>query len=691
MLYAVLGLLFLLATACAGFGFTGAAEPYPYPEPSVVLTPPAPPTDTPIPPPQVPSSTHTPVLAPTLLPTLPPTPVPAPEPTSQLVPYVQVAAGRAHTCVLRADGVARCWGQNPDGETNVPPRMRFQQISAGNGFTCGLRYAGDIACWGNNRYGKTDAPPGLFTQIAASNSHACALDSDGVLVCWGAVVDPLPAEQTFTAIGAGVRYGCGLTSAGDLHCWGWYGINVAGPFQALAVGPYHVCVLRRDGTAACYGRNWHYRDSPPIETAFTQIAAGDNHSCGITTEGVLECWGAGLPGAAGQRLDAPDGVFTALSIYRRNNCALRPDGTVQCWQQRNLDPAARNIAKLVPAFEGRIFNQPVELFPWPAGGLAVVDLTGFIKAYDDSAGGRREPELILDLTDRTVTGIERGMLSAALDPNFDEFPFLYVYYIGKVGAEQQIAGQLSRFPVVDGGAVRADELVILNLPQPREFHQGGAIRFGPDGMLYLGLGDNGNKDDSQNLAARRGKIIRIDVRGAAAEQPYRIPDDNPFLENPGARPEIWAYGLRNPWRMDFDADGKLWVADVNESNNDEISIATAGANLGWPIWEGNSCNATADDCAALVAATTPELTYSRLEGGCAVIGGVTSRYPELPYIFGDHCSRWIWGLMRDDTAATGWRMQVLARADSRILSFGTDAAGAVLVLLLESPIMRMEW
>lgn len=699
-IYAVLALMSLLSLACGGFGAASTSPP-----PRIDLTPPLPSTMSlpvaipatsppqptpqpagalaPVPPTPQPAGALTPV---------PPTSTPAPAPgrANRLIPYAQIAAGRHHACGLRADGVAHCWGNNSNGETNVPSRMLFRQISAGRYFTCGLRYEGTITCWGRNARGQTDAPQGSFTQIAAGLEHACALDSDGVAVCWGSIIDTPTGDYAFTAIGSGPFYSCGLTTAGDLHCWGSYKIKETGPFQALAVGVDHICVLRLDGAPACYGQNWYYQSAPLPETAFTQIAAGSNHSCGITLDGVLECWGSGVKARPALRLDAPSGVFTAVSISWKNNCGLRTDGTAQCWRQPNPARVALPTANLVAAFNGRIFERPIELFSWPSGGLAVVELSGSIKAHDASDKDNAEPHLILDLTDLVVTGHERGMVSAALDPNFDQFPFLYVYYIAKIGPDQQIQGRLSRFPVVNGVAVRSEELVVLNMSQPAIFHLGGAIRFGPDGMLYLGLGDNAKMENAQNLASRNGKIIRIDVRGATPEQPYRIPNDNPFTERPDAQPEIWAYGLRNPWRMDFDADGNLWVADVSIANDEEVSIATAGANLGWPIFQGNLCLKTASDCAALSSATTPAITYSR-EQGCAIIGGVGSPRPDIPYIFGDYCTGLIWAVERDDTAPTGWRRREIADANNKILAFGTDASGTVFVLLNKSPILRMTW
>ena len=693
--YSALALVFLLSLACASFG--AASTP---PPPHIDLTPPLPaavalPVGASATAPPLPTAPPADALAadspaPTPIPTRPRPLPPAPERANRIIPYVQIAAGRHHACGLRVDGVAHCWGNNSYGATDVPARMRFRQISAGRHFTCGLRYEGNVTCWGQNAYGQTDAPRGLFTQIAAGNAHSCALDTDSAVVCWGNFTATPTGDYAFTAIDSGHNYSCGLTTAGNLHCWGEYGFKDSGPFQALAVGTHHICVLRLDGAVACYGNNWHYQSAPLPETVFTQITAGSNHSCGITLDGVPECWGAGIKARPDLRLDAPSGVFTALSSNWKNNCGLRTDGTAQCWRQPNPAQAALPTANLVAAFNGRSFERPVELFSWPSGGLAVVELSGLIKAHDASNKDSPEPHLILDLTDLVVTGWERGMLSAALDPNFDEFPFLYVYYIARVGPDQQIQGRLSRFPVVEGVAVRAEELVILTMPQPAQFHLGGAIRFGPGGMLYLGLGDNTNTENAQNPASRNGKIIRIDVRGSTTEQPYRIPDDNPFAGRTDAQPEIWAYGLRNPWRMDFDADGNLWVADVSIANDEEVSIATAGANLGWPVFQGNTCLKTAADCAALASATIPTVTYSR-EHGCAIIGGVGSPQPDIPYIFGDHCTGRIWALERDDTGATGWRKREIADVNHKILAFGTDAAGAVFVLTDKGPILRMIW
>ena len=165
---------------------------------------------------------------------------------------------------------------------------------------------------------------------------------------------------------------------------------------------------------------------------------------------------------------------------------------------------------------------------------------------------------------------------------------------------------------------RGSELEILQIEQPFRNHNGGAVRFGPDGLLYLGLGDGGGGGDpqgnGQDRATLLGSIIRIDVSAATAEEPYRIPPDNPFLTTAGARPELWAYGLRNPWRMAFDpATGALWVADVGQGRIEEVDRVVAGGNYGWNRLEGDQCFRPSEDCDRS-GTVAPLATYTH-EGG----------------------------------------------------------------------------
>ena len=209
--------------------------------------------------------------------------------------------------------------------------------------------------------------------------------------------------------------------------------------------------------------------------------------------------------------------------------------------------------QLTEAFAGRQFQQPLAAFPWPGGGIAVADRLGAITLHVPG-----EQRVILSLA--AAYGGDLGLVSAVLDPEFETYPYLYVYYHPIEEAfEGRVVGRVSRFPVVDGLINRDDELVIMAIRQIESMHNGGVLRFGPDGMLYLGMGDSERPRDAQHLRNLRGKIIRIDVRDGTEEEPYRIPAGNPFVGVEEARPEIWAYGLRNPWRMAFAGNGALVV------------------------------------------------------------------------------------------------------------------------------------
>ena len=277
-----------------------------------------------------------------------------------------------------------------------------------------------------------------------------------------------------------------------------------------------------------------------------------------------------------------------------------------------------------------------------------------------------------------------ALTSAVLDPDFEAHPYLYLYYHpDAVDRQGRLVGRVARYPVVNGIVDGEEELVIMDIPQYAERNNGGALRFGGDGMLYLGQGDNERPGDAQLLGNLRGKIIRIDVRGASEAEPYRIPPDNPFVGVEGARPEIWAYGLRNPWRMSFAGDRVVVVGDMGTLEVQEVSAATAGANLGWPVFMGFACADESAVCEGLENVTMPLVTYSS-DQGCAVIGG------EAPYLFGDACTGRIWALETDAESESGWTMRELAQTDDLTISgFGTDEAGNVLVLTT-GPILRLE-
>ncbi len=230
-----------------------------------------------------------------------------------------------------------------------------------------------------------------------------------------------------------------------------------------------------------------------------------------------------------------------------------------------------------------------------------------------------------DLTDRvTSDGAEEGLLGFAPAPDFATSGVFYLYYT----AANPLRGVLARFHLQPStGDVASTEQVLLEVPEPFPNHNGGQIVFGPDGYLYLGLGDGGSARDpqhnGQNLDTLLAKILRLDVSGDAAS--YTVPPDNPFVGRTDARPEIWAYGLRNPWRFSFDtATGDLWVGDVGQDTREEVDVVTKGGNYGWSIMEGSQCLGGGSNCDR-TGLTLPVYDYANAGQNCAITGGFVYR------------------------------------------------------------------
>lgn len=314
-----------------------------------------------------------------------------------------------------------------------------------------------------------------------------------------------------------------------------------------------------------------------------------------------------------------------------------------------------------------------------SGRLFVLEQPGRIRIL---RGGRLLEEPFLDITDRVRAGGEQGLLGLAFHPAFgsgvDRF---YVDYTDRSGDTV-----VSEFHLT-ANTDRADpdsERVLLRIDQPFANHNGGMLVFGPDGALYIGTGDGGSAgdpfDNGQRLDTLLGKLLRIEPE-AGPDGPYRIPADNPFVDRPGARPEIWALGLRNPWRFSFDrATGQLWIADVGQGRYEEVDRAPGGlgrgANYGWARMEGRHCYPSGEGCARS-GFTLPVAEYGHDEG-CSVTGGYVYRGKEFPalegvYLFGDFCSGRVWGI-----ASGGPDEQtpvLLAETGRAISSFGEDEAG----------------
>ncbi len=322
--------------------------------------------------------------------------------------------------------------------------------------------------------------------------------------------------------------------------------------------------------------------------------------------------------------------------------------------------------------------------------LFIVEQDGMILALDPNTN---KLSTFLDIRDRINNdGNERGLLGLAFSPNYSNDGLFYVNYTDKEGTSTISRFRRSEDPnFIDP----QNEQILLTVKQPYRNHNGGGLAFGPDGYLYIALGDGGNAGDplgnGQNTDTLLGKILRIDV---ATHEGYRIPPDNPFVSG-GGRPEIWAYGLRNPWRFSFDrATGDLWIADVGQSALEEVNFQPAGAlggtNYGWNYKEGDTpFKDTPPQGAAL---SDPVFIYNHGKG-CSVTGGYVYRGAALPefnglYIFGDYCSGFVWATNR---IIGGFKTQDLFKINGEISSFGVDEAGELYALdHLAGAVLRLE-
>jgi glucose/arabinose dehydrogenase len=307
-----------------------------------------------------------------------------------------------------------------------------------------------------------------------------------------------------------------------------------------------------------------------------------------------------------------------------------------------------------------------------SGRLFVVEQAGRIRIVRDGALVDRP---FLDIGGRIASGGERGLLGLAFDPDYPTDPRFFVDYTDRDGNTV-----VSSFRVSSGDPDVADpdsESILLHVDQPFANHNGGGLGFGPDGDLYIALGDGGSGGDPQGNGQRLdtllAKILRIDVNaGSATGAAYAIPADNPFATTAGARPEIWLYGLRNPWRFRFDRlTGDLWIGDVGQNAWEEIDVARAGVgglDFGWNRTEGFHCYSPPDGCDE--AGLTPPVAEYGHDQGCAVIGGVVVRHPsdgslDGGYLFGDDCSDHLWVI---DPAGDGRREPTLVMDMGRSLS-----------------------
>jgi hypothetical protein len=354
------------------------------------------------------------------------------------------------------------------------------------------------------------------------------------------------------------------------------------------------------------------------------------------------------------------------------------------------DPSADVLLDLQPVISG--LAAPVYLAaPTGDARLFVVEQPGRIRIVKN---GQLLAAPFLDISARVSYGGERGLLSMAFDPQYAANGFFYVYYTSAPTGDIVV----ERYGGTAGADVAsATPTPVIAIPHPgASNHNGGLVMFGPDGMLYLGTGDGGGAGDpsgnGQNVNVLLGKLLRLDVRTL----PYTVPPGNPFVGQAGKRGEIWAYGLRNPWRFAFDrGSANLYIADVGQNLYEEVNVApptSAGLDYGWNVMEGQHCYPSGDACNK-TALVLPLIEYSHASGGCSITGGFVYRGAAIPevrgqYFYSDYCAGFLASFGGTTTRELVTRSWSVPNVGS-VVSFGEDAAGELYVLSANGTVYRI--
>lgn len=355
---------------------------------------------------------------------------------------------------------------------------------------------------------------------------------------------------------------------------------------------------------------------------------------------------------------------------------------------RAADPAPSEIAQLQLVAGG--LKAPLYVSAPPSDPrVFIVEQPGRIRIVKN---GSLLAAPFLDITDRVSYGGERGLFSVAFHPLYAKNGLFYVDYTDKNGDTHVERYSVTKEPDV---ADPSSATLLLKIEQPYANHNGGLVVFGPDGMLYIGMGDGGSggdpKGNGQNKESLLGKMLRIDVDHG---NPYATPADNPYAKDPRARPEIWAIGLRNPWRYAFDStDGLLYVADVGQNKWEEIDVVSAkqaGLNYGWNTMEANHCFKSAQ-CSSN-GLVTPALEYDHSQG-CSITGGLVYRGKDIPalqghYFYGDYCLGWIRSFKYADGKITQKNQWDFGMANN-IMSFGEDAQHEMYVCFQNGKVYKL--
>lgn len=332
------------------------------------------------------------------------------------------------------------------------------------------------------------------------------------------------------------------------------------------------------------------------------------------------------------------------------------------------------------AFPELKFNDPVELVNAADGSnrLFVVEQAGTIRTFDATIEAKSATQF-LDIKGKVKSGGEMGLLGLAFHPDFKNNGFIFVNYTRDNPRQSVIARYKVNDPA-NGPADPQSEQILLTYDQPYANHNGGTIHFGPDGYLYIGTGDGGSGGDPKNNAQDKtsllGKILRIDVNSSVNGKNYGIPATNPFVNDADeVRDEIYAYGMRNPWRMSFDpVTKKLWTGDVGQNAIEEIDVIVSGGNYGWRLKEANECYNPKNNCQA-PDLIDPVWQYPHTENNISVTGGYVYRGKNLPglvgkYIYGDYVSGRVWALDKPDNSPA--KNTLLVERVGSISTFGVD-------------------
>jgi len=437
-----------------------------------------------------------------------------------------------------------------------------------------------------------------------------------------------------------------------------------------------------------------------IDVAVVGLPSGSNAAIAIMdaagkTVGTLTATGQAFVAGAGKFSVGADPVIAAAVTYT----ATVAPGTLDL-------PAPPSVASVTVTYAPA---GPLQLgFAEVASGLVsptfLASPPGSTEIYVVEQPGRIRKLIngalqgpALDISARVGYGGERGMFSLAFDPQFAGNGNVFVYFTEPGG---DIAVERFTFPVAGGtqppGAPESTAVRVITISHTAfANHNGGQLQFGPDGMLYIGTGDGGGGGDplgsGQNPGTLLGKILRVDV----SSLPYKVPPDNPFVGQPGKRPEIWAYGLRNPWRFSFDsATRSLYIADVGQGSREEVNVvaaSTGGLNYGWNLWEGSLCFASTAACDRS-GITLPLVEYDH-GSGCSITGGYVYRGSALPevtgrYFYSDFCGGWLRSFLAAGGAATE-RVEWTIAAVGNIQSFGEDSRKELYALTSAGKVYRL--